>query len=247
MINDETKRKLRELKLYELIAAIEINEKTSSWLEKSFDDKFQIITDYLYQEKYNKSIKMLIRRAGFRIAKAEVHNLFFDRRGLDRNKIMELATCQYLSRSTSIIIQGFTGSGKTYLACALGREACKQRVKVRYVRMPDLLIEYDEEKTIHGNAKRLIKRYGGYGLLIIDEWLMNEASDEELHLIMEIIEKRYDCHSTIFCTQYKKENWHERLGGGVLADAIMDRIIHNAVSVETGELNMREFCSKQGL
>lgn len=244
MINDETKKKLRELKLGELINAYDVYSKNTDWGSLSFDEKFQMLTDYLYQEKYNNSVKILLSKAKLRIPKAEINSLIYEGRGIDRNLIIELSTCQFISFNRNIVFQGFTGSGKTYLACALGKQACKQRYSTRYVRLPDLLVEHDEEKTLRGNAKRLLKKYGSYGLLIIDEWLMDDISDDEQHFIFELVERRHDVASTIFCTQYKREDWFERLGGGVHADAILDRIVHNAVFVETGSMNMREYCSK---
>lgn len=85
-----------------------------------------------------------------------------------------------------------------------------------------------------------MKNHNKQGLLIIDEWLMDDISEEEQHFSFELIERRHDEASTIFCTQYKKEDWHSRLGGGVHADAILDRIVHNAIFVETGSMNMRK-------
>ena len=82
-------------------------------------------------------------------------------------------------------------------------------------------------------------------MLILDEWLLDNLSDEEQHFIFELIERRHDTTSTIFCTQYKKEDWHSRLGGGVHADAIMDRIVHNVAWIYAGNLNMREYYSRQ--
>lgn len=100
------------------------------------------------------------------------------------------------------------------------------------------------KKNPEGKRKTASEKYGSYGLLIIDEWLMDDISDEEQHFIFELIERRHDEASTIFCTQYKKDDWFDRLGGGVHADAILDRIVHNAIFVETGSMNMREFCAK---
>ena len=122
MINDETKKKLRELKLGELINAYEIYSKNADWTELPFEQKFQMMADYLYQEKYNNSVKILMAKAKFRIPKAEVTSLVYEGRGIDRNLITELSTCQFISSNTNIVFQGFTGSGKTYLACALGRQ-----------------------------------------------------------------------------------------------------------------------------
>lgn len=123
-------------------------------------------------------------------------------------------------------------------------QACKLRFSTKYIRLPDLLVEYDEEMLMRKNAKKLLKRYSTYSLLIIDEWLMDDISEKEQHFIFELIERRHEQSSTIFCTQYKREDWFDRLGGGVHADAILDRIVHNAIFVETGSMNMREYCSK---
>jgi hypothetical protein len=92
----------------------------------------------------------------------------------------------------------------------------------------------------HGVPK-LLKKYSNYTLLILDEWLIQTPSEPQLHFLFELIERRYDENATIFCTQYKFEDWHARLGGGVLADSIMDRVVHRTISVYSGDLNMREF------
>jgi len=104
-------------------------------------------------------------------------------------------------------------------------------------------MEYDEATLVPKGPQKLLKKYTAYSLLILDEWLLEEISDEEQHFLFELIERRHDLSSTIFCTQFRTEDWHRRLGGGVHADAIMDRIVHNAVFIETGTLNMREFLS----
>ncbi|MBR4789792.1 MAG: ATP-binding protein [Treponema sp.] len=244
MLNDETKRKLRELKLGELIEGYDIYSKGIEWNSMSFEQKFQLLSDYLFQEKYNNSVKLLLSKAKLRIPKAEVTSLIYDGRGIDRSLITELSSCQYISSAKNIVFQGFTGSGKTYLACALGKQACKLRFSTKYIRLPDLLVEYDEEMLMRKNAKKLLKRYSTYSLLIVDEWLMDDISEKEQHFIFELIERRHEQTSTIFCTQYKREDWFDRLGGGVHADAILDRIVHNAIFVETGSMNMREYCSK---
>jgi len=247
MINDETKRKLRDLNLAEIIAALEMQQHDVGRVTLPFDERFQRVIDYLYQEKYNARIQRLIQLSKFRLPKAEMNGIYYDKRGLDRTAIQELATAEFVHSKTNVIFQGFTGSGKTFLACALGKQACKQRVRTRYVRLPDLLVEHDETVFIGKSTMQLLKRYSGYGLLILDEWLLGEISENEQHFLFELMERRHDSAPTIFCTQYRQEDWHARLGGGVHADAIMDRIIHNAVWIETGTMNMREYCAKYRL
>jgi len=245
MMHDETKRKLRELNLPELIDAIESQQSDINCTTLPFDERVQRLVDYIHQEKYNDKVKRLIRMSKFRLPKADTNDIFYSGRGLDRTAIQELSTCQYIGNSASVILHGFTGSGKTYLACALGKQACKKRVRTYYVRLPTLLMAYDEATLAAQGVEKLLKKYAAYGLLILDEWLMSDISEAEQHFIFELVERRHDGSSTIFCTQYRREDWHARLGGGVHADAIMDRIVHNAVWIETGNMNMREYYAKQ--
>ena len=128
MINDETKRKLRELNLGEIISALELQQEDVNTVTLPFDERMQRIVDYLYQEKYNSKIQRLIKLSKFRLPKAEISGIYYQQRGIDRNTIQELATCQFIHRNTDVIFQGFTGSGKTYLACAIGKQACKQQI-----------------------------------------------------------------------------------------------------------------------
>ncbi len=244
MMNDETKRKLRELNLSEIITAIEIQNQDISYTSLPFEDRIQRMVDYLYQEKYNSKVHRLINLSKFRLSKAEVNDIHYIERGIDRQTIQQLSTCQFIEIHSNIIFQGFTGSGKTFLACAIGRQTCKQGIRTRYIRIPDLLMERDEATLTSQGILKLLKKYTSYNLLILDEWLLDGLSDEEQHFLFELMERRHDGTSTIFCTQYRREDWHARLGGGVHADAIMDRIVHNAVWLETGNMNMREYYSK---
>lgn len=244
MIHDETKRKLRELNLPELAIAIEIQQTDINCSSLTFDERIQMLIDYLYQEKHNDKVKRLIQMSKFRFPKAEMNDIYYSGRGIDKTIIQELSTCQFVGSNANIILQGFTGSGKTYFACALGKQACKQRIRTYYIRLPNLMMEYDEASLSVKGREKLLKKYAAYGLLVLDEWLMDDISDTEQHFIFELVERRHDISSTIFCTQYRQKDWHKRLGGGVHADAIMDRIVHNAVWVETGTMNMREYYAK---
>ena len=244
MVNEETRRKLREMNIGEIVTALDIQDKDPNYIAFKFDERFQMAIDYLYQEKYNGRIQRLIKQAKLRIPNADMTSMHYKGRGIDQNAILELSSCQFITSCSQIILQGFTGSGKTFLACALAKQACKQRIRTRYVRLPDILMEHDEANLTAGLKTKLLKKYCGYGLLVIDEWLLEDISDDEQHFLFELIERRHDASSTIFCTQYRKADWHARLGGGIHADAIMDRIVHNAVWIETGDLNMREYCAK---
>lgn len=244
MLNDETKRKLRELNIGEIIDAMDFQEQDPTTITLSFDERMQRLVDYLYQEKYNSKIQRLIKASRFRFPQADIHSIYYDGRTLNRDSINELITCQFVTNKHSVVLQGYTGSGKTYLACAIGKEACRKQIKTRYIRLPDLLMEYDEAILIAGHEKKLLNKYAKIPLLILDEWLMADISSEELHFLFELMERRSDTTSTIFCTQYSKKDWVKKLGQGVYAEAIVDRYAYTTTWIETGKSNMREYCAR---
>ncbi|PMB83738.1 ATP-binding protein [Dolosicoccus paucivorans] len=236
MIDNETVRKLRQLDLSEFVDTLEMQEMDQDTRHLSFDERLQLSIDYLYQEKYNKRVSGLIKRSKLRIQDADVASIHYEKRKFDRQNLQKLATCNYINHRQNVIFQGFTGSGKIYLACALGKEAYKQEIRTCYVRLPDLLIERDDATLKPKGVTNFIKKFSNYDLFILDKWLL----EKYLKFLFEIIERRYDSGSTIYCTQFRKSDWYQSLGGDVHADAIMDRIVHNAVWYDTGQLNMRE-------
>lgn len=231
MINDETKRKLRAMKLGEMIDLLDMQDGDKNMLSLSFDERIQMVIDGLWQEKHAAKIKRLIKSARFR-HDADMNDIIYEGRDIDKNAILDLSSCHFLANSTNVILQGFTGSGKTFLACALGRQACKRELRAMYVRMPELLDEYADCRLIPRGGRKLIRKFSTFDLLILDEWLMRDMGIEDRDFIFEIIEKRSERASTIFCTQYKRAEWHVRLGGGVSAGSIIDRVIHNAFLIE---------------
>lgn len=243
MLNEESRRKLKEIGMPEVIAAMDIQSRSPDIQSLPFDERMQMIVDYVHQEKYNSRIQRMLQAAKFRFPQADMKSMFYDGRGLDKNLIVELSTCQYISQHRSIVLQGPTGSGKTFLGCALGRNACLNRVKTRYIRLPDLLMEYGDAVAITGQVRKIQNRYASVPLLILDEWLVSDISKDELHFLFELMERRSDSTSTVFCTQYRKEDWVKRLGRSVQAEAIVDRYAYSAYWIEMGTKNMREYCA----
>ena len=244
MLNDETKRKLRLMNIGEFIDAIELQKLDPEVLSLPFDDRFQQLTDTVYQEKYNDKVKKLIKAAKFRIPKADIHDILYtDKRPLKRGIIEELASCKFVENCGSVVFQGYTSSGKTYLGCALGKEACRQQYKVRYIRLPDLLSEYADHSVISGGKTKVLDKYAAFKVLILDEWLIPDLSRSDIDFIFELSERRFDCSSTIFCTVYKQEDWIKRLGGRTHAESIVERFAYNVTWIETGDANMRQIYS----
>lgn len=154
-------------------------------------------------------------------------------------KIAELASCGYAERGTNVIIEGFAGSGKSWMACALANAACRRRIRASCIRMPDLEEQWRAAGDRPSGVSKLLRKLSSYTVLVLDEWLLDIPGEEFRSFIFELAERRYGTASTIFCTQHRKQEWHARLGGGVHTEAIMDRIVHNAVWLEMGKLNMR--------
>ncbi len=169
MLDDETRRKLRELNLEDFIDAIDAQSKDISYSTMTFEERLKMAVDHLYQSKNNKKVKRLIRMSKFRIPNAAVTSIYYPDRGLDKEKLLSLATCQFIDTNSSIVFQGFTGSGKTYLACAMGKQACISGIRTRYIRVPDLLILRDEATLKEQGITKLLKKFSNYKLLILDE------------------------------------------------------------------------------
>ncbi|WP_283255771.1 MULTISPECIES: ATP-binding protein [Brevibacterium] len=239
-IDTETKRKLREMGATPLLEALESQDEDLT-MGMSFDERLQLIVDEAHSRFNHAKVEGLIRRAGLRYPAADLRQLSrVDERGLDQNVIAQLGTCGFIDRGQNVVFQGFTGSGKSYLGCALAKRACQHRIRAHYIRMPDLEEAWALAKDKPLGTTKLLKKYAAFTVLVIDEWLLDPPDEAMRSMLLELLERRYDTASTVFCTQYAKKDWHQRLGSGVHADAIMDRIVHNTIWVETGSHNMRE-------
>ena len=152
-------------------------------------------------------------------------------RHLDRKQILRLASCSYIQETRNVIILGATGAGKTFLACSLGVAANRNFYAARYLRLSDLLVEIAVARR-DGTHREYMKQLKKVKLLILDEWLLYPLKEAEARDVLELVEARNKVASTIFCSQYDTSEWHENLYDPTLADAICDRIIYNAYTVQ---------------
>ena len=239
-LDTETKRKLREMGVTSLVDAFEIQDDTLT-LGMVFEERVKLAVDDAHAAFSHAKVKGLIRRAGLRYPNADLRRLdLIEQRGLDRGVIAQLGTCAFITRQQNVVFQGFTGSGKSYLGSALAKQACQHRYRAHYIRMPDLEETWAAARDRPAGKEKWLRKYAAFTLLVIDEWLLDLPSDDVRSMLLELLERRYDDASTVFCTQYAKKDWHQRLGSDVHADAIMDRIVHNTIWIETGQTNMRE-------
>lgn len=213
-MNQETLRKLIEMKMGAMAELYQQQGKNKEYNSMDFDDRFNLLVDYEYDRRKTNKLERLIKQATFNEPTAAIEDIeYHPDRKLDKNLILELATGNYIQNHHNIILMGASGNGKTWIANAFGVHACRQFYKVKYVRLPELLDELAVAKyEADGSFRKLIQKYRTVDLLILDEWLLTEPSEENVLHILEIIEARLKRASTIFCSQYSPEGWHAKLG-----------------------------------
>lgn len=243
MLSNDTCEKLKGLGLESFLKGIEEQRQVSSYDEMAFEERFSMLIDFVYKDRMNLKLKRLINQAKFRFKEADGNSIIYENRSLDRGQVLNLLTCQFLETYTNIILVGFTGSGKTYLACAIGKAACRHGYRVYYIRLGVLFEQMAAAMETSTGLGRLLSRLSKYDLLIIDEWASLSLNPEQAHFIFELVERRYGLHSTLLCTQHPVKEWHTSFGGNATAESILDRIIQNSITVFTGETNMRQLLS----
>lgn len=164
---------------------------------------------------------------------------YLPERKLDKTQILRLASCSYIQESHNVILLGATGAGKTYLACTLGMAASRNFYPVRYIRLPDLLVEIAIARG-DGTYREYMKKLKKVKLLILDEWLLYPLKESEARDALELVEARTKTTSTIFCSQMDVPGWHENLYDPTLADAICDRIVHDSYVIQIHGESMRK-------
>jgi len=239
-MNSETYGKLKVLRLPAMAEEYSRQERLTDIDSYTFEQRLSLLVDAECDSQQNNKLERLVRNAKLSKRQARLALIHYDKkRKLDRVLINELSTNRYISRMRNIIITGAAGSGKRYLGNAFGINACQSGYRVNYVRLPDLLQEMEFAKT-HKSYNNALKLYKKCSLLILDEWLLVPTNNVEQTNLLEIFEQRYRLGSTIFCSQFPIEAWHSKLGGGAIAEAILDRILPGAAHIFIdGEVSMR--------
>ena len=248
MTNEATINKLIEMHMTPMADAFRNQLYDTTMKEVPFEDRFGMMVDIEYTTRKSNRLKKLIKNAGMEQPDASIAAIDYQSgRKLNKSLITRLASGEYITEYRNIFITGATGSGKTYMACAFGMEACKQYYSVRYVRLPDMLLELQAARE-EGNFPSILKKYTKPTLLIIDEWLLMKLSEAEARNLFELIHKRRKRSSTIFCSQFEERDWYSQIcnGENTLADAIMDRISYDSYKInieyvdKTKDRSMRE-------
>lgn len=244
MLTNPTMERLAELKLTGMLKAYQEQCESSQADGLSFDERFGLLVDREHAERYNRSLAARLRKAKLRLHATLEDVDYRHHRGLDKRLLLALASGDWIRRHHNCILTGPTGVGKTYLACALGHQACREGCSVRYHRIPRLFQELALAKG-DGRYPKLLRALAKADLLILDDWTTTLLTDEQRRDLFEISEDRYGRRSTLIAAQLPLKHWHELIGDPTLADAILDRLVHNAHTIELKGDSMRK--KKNGL
>lgn len=228
MLSEPTREKLKTLALHAMAQAWADQQAQPDLGALSFDERFGLLVDAEYLARDNRRLARLLSEAKLKMSQACVEDIDYPaRRELDKATVRQLATCRWVQEQQAVIIIGATGTGKTYLACALAQQACRKGYRTLYRRATRL---FDELKLARadGSYGRLLARFARTDVLVIDDWGLKPVLEAERHDLLEILEDRYGARSTIMTSQLPTTQWHDYLGDPTVADAILDRILHRA-------------------
>ena len=227
MLNNPTLEKLHTLKLTGMAGALELQQQQPQIDELAFEERLALLVDHEMLHRENRRMARLLRNAKLRLNACIEDIDYRHQRGLIRAEMATLITCDWIQRQHNLCLTGPTGTGKTWLACALGNQACRQGLSVRYLRLPRLF-ETLRIAQADGSYPRLMNQLAKTQLLILDDWAIGPVNAAQRGDLMEIIEERHGRQATLIASQLPIDHWHDYIGDATLADAILDRLLHNA-------------------
>jgi DNA replication protein DnaC len=232
MLTQNTLETLRHLKLHGMTQALEEQRDTPNTHALAFEERLALLVDRERLYRQNSRYRGLLRDARLKVAQACVEDINYKtHRGLDKSQLAALADGAWIQRGQNLLLTGPTGSGKTWIACALAHQACRHGLSARYWRVPRL---FEEIRTAHGDGSylKLLKRLAKTPILVLDDWGLTALSTQDRADLLEILDDRVNARSTVICSQLPVDTWHAYLGEPTLADAILDRLVHHSHRLE---------------
>jgi DNA replication protein DnaC len=228
MLIEPTVEKLKSLRLDAMASTWAEQIRSAEVSKLTFDERFGLLVDAEWLHRENKRMARLLSEAKLKISQACVEDIdYAAARDLDRAVVRSLATCRWVTEHTNVVISGATGVGKTYLACALAQQACRKGYRAFYRRAPRLFHELALARA-DGSYVRALGKLARFDVLVIDDFALAPLSDTERNDLLELLDDRCESRSTIVTSQLPPTKWHEYLHDPSVADAICDRVLHNA-------------------
>ena len=239
MMYHPTLDKLQQLKLTGMLHALQEQEAIPDVSAMPFEERLGLMVDRELTERGNRRMQTRLRMAKLKHGAALEDIDFKSARGLDRSLILKLADCEWVASHLNVLITGATGVGKTWLACALANKACREGYNSYYVRLSRMFQELDIGRA-DGRYAKMMRQLAKADVLVMDDWGLAVLSDQHRRDLLEILDDRYNLRSTIITSQLPIAHWHEAVGDPTLADAILDRVVHNSYKINISGNSMRK-------
>lgn len=242
MTMQQTIEQLQNMRLIGLLEAWQSQQQSPTYHDLSFDERFGLMIQQEHTRRLNQRLQRRLREAQLPI-NARLDQVDFQvRRGLRKAQFLELAQGKWVDNHLNLILLGPTGIGKSFLAVVLADSLCQQQYSVRYVKTANLLLEIQFAKA-DGSFPKLRKQLAGFDLLILDEWLRDPIPTLEARDLLDLLDDRYRIHASLFISQIPLEQWHAQIQDPTIADAILDRIVHDSIRLSLKGESMRKLTS----
>jgi DNA replication protein DnaC len=239
MLNEQTFEKLYALQLTGMAEALKDQMGRTDMDGLAFEERFGMLVDAQHLFRENKRMKRLLENAKLKLPASMEDIDYRSPRGLDKSVMLSLANCDWVRKHRNVIIVGPTGAGKTFIACALAHRACREGMAAFYLRTPKLYYTLAMARA-DGSYARVLARLARTSVLVLDDLGMAALTDSERRDLLEVIEDRHGAASTIITSQLPVEHWHEVIGDPTIADALLDRLVHNAHKINLKGESMRK-------